>query len=40
VDNRDLYLAVADLVARNEDNGRSLEDFLRALRAALEPHYG
>ena len=39
VDNRDLYLAVADLVARNADNGRSLEEFLRTLRAALEPHY-
>ena len=40
MDNRDLYLAVADLVARNAGNDRSLEDFLRALRAAFEPHYG
>ena len=39
MDNRDLYLAVADLVARNAGNGRSLEDFLRVLRAALEPHH-
>ena len=34
--NRDLYVAVADLVARNADNQRSLEDFLRTLRAALK----
>ena len=39
MDNRDLYLSVADLVARNAGNGRSLEDFLRALRAALESHH-
>jgi len=39
VTNRDLYLAVADLVARHAENRRSLEDFLRALHAELEPLY-
>jgi len=39
VDNRDLYLAVADLLARNAGNTRSLGEFLRTLRAALEPYY-
>ncbi len=36
--NRDLYLSVTELVARHADSHRSLEEFLRALRAALEPH--
>lgn len=37
--NRDLYLAVTALVARDSDHGRSLQEFLCALRAELELRY-
>jgi hypothetical protein len=39
VDSRELYVAVSGLADAHEHDVRPLEDFLRALRAALEPSY-
>ena len=39
VTNRDLYLEVSELLGRHHKSERSLAEFLRALRAAWEPHY-
>ncbi len=38
--NRQLYVAVTELLARHDGTRRSLEDFLRALRPRLQQHAG